>query len=127
MEYKSMKKLILILSPFIILAGCNKMSENNIVKDINHHEFKLVSNHKITIGFDNSSVFGSAGVNRYMGSYTIKDNKISFSQMGTTMMMGLLEDMDNETAYLKSLSDNLSISYENNILTIGDNKFILVK
>ena len=43
------------------------------------------------------------------------------------MMMGLLEDMDNETAYLKSLSDNLSISYENNILTIGDNKFILVK
>lgn len=67
MEYESMKKLILILSPFIILAGCNKMSENHIVKDINHHEFKLVSNHKITIGFDNSSVFGSAGVNRYMG------------------------------------------------------------
>lgn len=122
-----MKKLVLILLSLLILAGCNKMAENNIINNINHHEFKLESNNKITIGFDNSSVYGSAGVNRYMGSYTIKDNKITFGQMGTTMMMGLPEDMDNETAYLKSLSDNVSISYENNVLTIGDNKFILVK
>lgn len=101
--------------------------ESNISKSINNHEFKLEDNHKITIGFDNGSVFGSAGVNRYMGGYTIKDNKISFTQMGTTMMMGLPEDMDNETAYLKFLQDNLSISYDNSTLTIGDKRFILVK
>lgn len=101
--------------------------ESNISKSINNHEFKLEDNHKITIGFDNGSVHGSAGVNRYMGGYTIKDNKISFTQMGTTMMMGLPEDMDNETAYLKFLQDNLSIAYDNSTLTIGDKRFILVK
>lgn len=104
------------------------MSEDsNISSSINNHEFKLEDNHKITIGFDNGSVYGSAGVNRYMGSYTIQDGKITFTQMGTTMMMGLPEDMDNETVYLKFLKDNLSITYDNSTLIIGGKRFILAK
>ncbi len=118
-----MKKYILILAPFIIFAGCN-INSNKVNKLINNKEFYLESNSKITIGFDNGSVYGSGGVNRYVGGYTIKKNKISFTQLGTTMMMGLPEDMDNESQYLKSLKDNMTITYEDNILTIGDNRFI---
>ena len=47
--------------------------------------------------------------------------------MGTTMMMGLPEDMDNETVYLKFLKDNLSITYDNSTLIIGGKRFILAK
>lgn len=85
---------------------------------LNKKEYKLASNSRITIGFDNGSVFGSSGVNRYIGSYSIKDGKITFGNLGSTMMMGLPEDMDNETKYLKSLKESLAIKFdkENNLI-----------
>ena len=79
---------------------------------INKKEYKLADNPKITIGFDNGSVFGSSGVNRYIGSYTIKNGSISFGNFGSTMMMGQKEDMDNETKYLKSLQESLPVKID---------------
>lgn len=118
-----MKKLILFtvfLSFFIY--GCKVGSVEEL---INKKEYKLADNPKITIGFDNGSVFGSSGVNRYIGSYTIKNGSISFGNFGSTMMMGQKEDMDNETKYLKSLQESLpvKIDKENNLI-IGDYLFI---
>lgn len=118
-----MKTLILsvvLLSFFII--GCKA---DNMEELLNKQEYKLADNPKITIGFDNGSVFGSSGVNRYIGSYTIKDGSITFGNMGLTMMMGSEEDMDNETKYLTSLKENLIIKFDNNNnLIIGKYLFI---
>lgn len=118
-----MKTLILsvvLLSFFII--GCKA---DNMEELLNKQEYKLADNPKITIGFDNGSVFGSSGVNRYIGSYTIKDGSITFGNMGSTMMMGSEEDMDNETKYLTSLKENLIIKFDNNNnLIIGKYLFI---
>lgn len=118
-----MKKLIfssVLLSLFLL--GCKA---GNMEEMLNKKEYKLASNPKITIGFDNGSVFGSSGVNRYIGSYTIKDGSITFSNLGTTMMMGPQEDMDNETKYLAGLKESLAVKFdkENNLI-IGRYLFI---
>ncbi|MDE7314801.1 MAG: META domain-containing protein [Mucispirillum sp.] len=118
-----MKKIILsaVLLSFFIL-GCKA---DNMEELLNKQEYKLAANPKITIGFDNGSVFGSSGVNRYTGSYTIKDGSITFGNMGSTMMMGSEEDMDNETKYLNSLKENMIIKFDNNNnLIIGKYLFI---
>lgn len=118
-----MKKLIfssVLLSLFLL--GCKA---GNMEEMFNKKEYKLASNPKITIGFDNGSVFGSSGVNRYIGSYTIKDGSITFSNLGSTMMMGTQEDMDNETKYLAGLKESLAVKFdkENNLI-IGRYLFI---
>lgn len=118
-----MKKLIfssVLLSLFLL--GCKA---GNMEEMLNKKEYKLASNPKITIGFDNGSVFGSSGVNRYIGSYTIKDGSIIFSNLGSTMMMGPQEDMDNETKYLAGLKESLAVKFdkENNLI-IGRYLFI---
>lgn len=118
-----MKKLIfssVLLSLFLLGCKAGKMEEM-----LNKKEYKLASNPKITIGFDNGSVFGSSGVNRYIGSYTIKDGSITFSNLGSTMMMGPQEDMDNETKYLAGLKESLAVKFdkENNLI-IGRYLFI---
>ena len=118
-----MKKLIfssVLLSLFLL--GCKAV---NMEEMLNKKEYKLASNPKITIGFDNGSVFGSSGVNRYIGSYTIKDGSITFSNLGSTMMMGPQEDMDNETKYLAGLKESLAVKFdkENNLI-IGRYLFI---
>lgn len=118
-----MKKIILsavLLS--LVLAVCRA---GNMEILLDKKEYKLAANPKITIGFDNGSVFGSSGVNRYIGSYKIKDGSITFSNLGSTMMMGPQEDMDNETKYLSSLKESLVIRFdkENNLI-IGEYLFI---
>lgn len=118
-----MKKIILsavLLS--LVLAGCRA---GNMETLLDKKKYKLAANPKITIGFDNGSVFGSSGVNRYIGSYKIKNGSITFSNLGSTMMMGPQEDMDNETKYLSSLKESLVIRFdkENNLI-IGEYLFI---
>lgn len=117
-----MKRIILPITLLFFLSGCMMGSMEKI---INKKEYKLSTNHKITIGFDNGSVFGSSGVNRYIGSYSIKDGNISFGHFGMTMMMGPVEDMDNETKYLQGLQGELPVKIdEDNRLVIGDYIFI---
>lgn len=118
-----MKKLILsVVLLSIFLTGCKA---GNMEELLNKKEYKLAANPKITIGFDNGSVFGSSGVNRYLGSYKIKDGSITFGNLGSTMMMGPQEDMDNETKFLASLKESLVIKFdkENNLI-IGEYLFI---
>ena len=114
-----MKKLILsavLLSLFIF--GCKA---GNMEEVINKKEYRLATNPKITIGFDN----GSIGVNSYTGSYSIKNGSITFVNMCSTMMMGLEEDMDNETKYLSSLKESLPVKLDkDNNLLIGEYLFI---
>lgn len=49
-------------------------------------------------------VSGSGGCNRLTGSYALKDDHLTFSQMVTTMM-SCVEGMDTEKAFLKALTE----------------------
>jgi heat shock protein HslJ/uncharacterized lipoprotein NlpE involved in copper resistance len=53
---------------------------------------------------DTHRVSGSAGCNRLTGSYELKDDHLTFSQMVTTMM-ACAEGMDTEKAFLKALTE----------------------
>lgn len=64
-------------------------------------------------------VAGSTGCNRFMGSYTIKGQQLSFSQMATTMM-ACSQGMDTEQAYLDALSKVASWKIDGNSLELLD-------
>jgi heat shock protein HslJ len=69
------------------------------------------------------NVGGSAGCNRYSGTYTVSGNKITFSSpLATTMMMCEQALMDQETAYLKSLEEaqTFAVNGDQLTLTAGD-------
>lgn len=120
-----MKKYILLVIILVLsIYGCKS---ENMEKVIDNNTYKLSTNEKITIGFDNGSIHGSGGVNRYLGNYEIKDGIISFSNLGSTMMLGEPEDMDNESRFLKRLEDNMTIKKSGENILIDDMEFILIK
>ena len=74
----------------------------------------------VTLEFsDDDRVSGSAGCNRFGGSYEFDENTIGFSQLFSTMMM-CMEDgiMEQEAAYLAALEAASSFAIEGNRLTI---------
>ncbi len=128
-----MKKIIfmtVVLS--LVLISCksgNKVmdSDKNIQDYINHKEYILLSNDNISIGFDNNSVYGSAGVNSYMGTYAIKQGVITFGKLGATMMLGSEEEMKKESEFLAYLETAKEIKINGDSLKIGDMEFIIKK
>jgi heat shock protein HslJ len=68
-------------------------------------------------------VSGSAGCNRYSGTYTVSGNSITFSSpMASTMMMCEQAVMDQESAYLKALGEakTYAVNGDQLTLTAGD-------
>ena len=120
------KTLLLLLSSLLLLSCSQKNNENtNIFEALNGNEYYLTSNPKITIGFENSNVYGSAGINRYFTSFSISNNQIILStNIGATLMAGNEEDMKNEQEFLNDLGKANSVSLDNDKLTIktSDNK-----
>ncbi len=102
-------------------------SDNNIVDIINNKQYKSADNKKITIMFSNGFVSGNSGINRYIGSYSIKNNKIVITGFGSTMMAGSEKDMQLEQEYLKFLKGSHNIKISNDKLFIGKQEFYLIK
>jgi len=66
----------------------------------------LIEDTRITLGFGEGSLEGSAGCNTYGGSYTVTDDSLRLSDLYWTEM-GCLEPegiLDQETAYLNALN-----------------------
>jgi len=65
-------------------------------------------------------VSGSAGCNRYTGTYTTSGNSITFSSpMATTMMMCDAPVMEQESAYLKALGEAKTYAVKDDQLTLA--------
>jgi len=74
-------------------------------------------------------VSGSAGCNRYSGTYTVSGGNITFSSpMASTMMMCEQGVMDQESAYLKALGEAKTFAVKGDQLTIsgGDGAQLVV-
>jgi heat shock protein HslJ len=71
---------------------------------------------------------GSAGCNRYSGTYTVSGNSITFSSpMASTMMMCDAAVMEQENAYLKALGEAKTFEVKSDQLTLtGANNTSLV-
>ncbi|MBQ9731747.1 MAG: META domain-containing protein [Alphaproteobacteria bacterium] len=61
---------------------------------------------EVSLGFggQENRFFGQAPVNRYFGFYDVTNNKLTLTDMGTTMMMGPENLMELEQQYLKDLA-----------------------
>jgi len=75
-----------------------------------------------TAQFENGTVSGSAGCNRYNAPYTVDGNKIQIGLGITTMMMCPPPIMDQEAAYLAAIQASASYKIAGDQLTIANAK-----
>jgi len=67
-----------------------------------------------------ATVSGSAGCNRYSGSYTWTGDQLSFSPLATTKMACADDVMAQESAFLASMEQVASLAIEGSQLTLAD-------
>ena len=76
---------------------------------------------EVTAAFTaDATVSGSAGCNRYSGSYTWTDDQLSFSALASTKMACADDIMAQESAFLASMGDVASFAIEGSQLTLSD-------
>lgn len=84
----------------------------------------------VTLEFgDDGRVSGSAGCNRFGGSYTVDGDALSFSQLFSTRMLCPQDEiMDQEIAFMSALEAATSFAIEGNQLTItyGDGQQLIL-
>ena len=75
---------------------------------------------EITLIFqsDEETLGGNAGVNHYSASYRINGNEIEISNIIQTLIMGPVDLMEQESAYLSALRTAESFRVEGNVLEI---------
>jgi heat shock protein HslJ len=78
-----------------------------------------------TLSFEDESVNGTTGCNSYFGSYTLDGTNLSIGQVGQTEMF-CEERMEQEQSYLQMLMSAVSLTLENETLTIHTSEGDLV-
>ena len=95
-----MKRLILFLMLFCLTA-CRQ--EPNLTDQT--YEMITPSGLVVSLRFDpNENRYFGKAVNHYFGTYQLSDKSLSFGATGSTMMMGLPDQMADEAAYFDQLS-----------------------
>jgi len=116
-----MKKILLVLalSGFIISCSANKPMEVKsdsvnievIQKELIGTTWKLskyssdgnlkdvTETSKADLTFEDGKFYGDGSVNRYFGSYTLNNNELSMGRIGSTMMAGPEDAMQQEYAF----------------------------
>ena len=125
-----MKRIIIFLTIFtgvIILAACASSASDLTSKVWALTELNgapLPAGVGISAQFtSDGKVSGSAGCNRYTGTYTLSGNSITFSSMATTMMMCDESVMAQESAYLSALGEAKTYTVKGDQLTlVGSDK-----
>jgi heat shock protein HslJ len=80
---------------------------------------ETATNGRATIEFtDDGRVFGSASLNRFMGSYEATDDSVTIGQLATTLMAGPPDMMAQEQRYLAALSGTLRVEVGDSALEL---------
>jgi heat shock protein HslJ len=100
---------ILLLLTGILFSACTPPAKNEPPKLDNTSWYALnigdltpAQDKSSTLYFGKDGISGSTGCNRYFGSHTLEGEKITFSQIGSTMMF-CEETAQQETAFLNAL------------------------
>ena len=75
---------------------------------------------------DDGTVTGTSGCNGFGGSYTVEDDKITFSEITSTLMACDDPRMAQEGAVHQVLTDTATFKIEGNTLTLTNNDVVLV-
>jgi len=112
----------------MFLFGCEKGISGQIKGNLYLLD-NAPENMEISLGFDKDEPkFYGQAVNNYFGSYSLNDNKIKFSMVGSTMMAAPEPMMKAENEYFNSLGEMTNIRLENGRLILsGDNKELVFR
>ncbi len=133
-----MKKIIvktIILSIVISFVSCNasknkktknqKMFATNYIVEKLESKKELTTKPTILFDLEKNKISGFAGCNQYNGSFTKKDNTITFSGITATKMY--CQNISIEKDFLKALSNTASYKIsENKLVFLDKNDTILV-
>ena len=126
-----MKKTAILLGMVFFMFGGRSLKSNSgemkkeeSISSLYSKEYTL-ENSDITINFEKDRLYGFSGVNRYMGNYTVDKDNIKIENLGSTMMLGESQKMEEETKYLKDLSEVNKFIIEGNKLILTDGKVTL--
>ena len=75
---------------------------------------------------EDGSVSGNSGCNSFGGTYTIKGDQVTFSQLISTLMACGDPVMEQEGAIYQVLTDTASFKIEGNTLTLTKDDIVLV-
>jgi heat shock protein HslJ len=75
---------------------------------------------------EDGTVIGSSGCNGFGGSYTVEDDKITFSEITSTLMACDDPRMEQEDVVHQVLTDTVSFKIEGNTLMLTNNDMVLV-
>lgn len=121
-----MKKLLFTFIAILFLNACSK--ETSV--SLQGKTFILKNTTPdITLSFDSKELrFYGKAVNNYFGTYTAKDGKITLNLVGSTMMSGPENEMEQEQTYFKNLTKIKTYTLKHKILQLkGDNVTLTYK
>ncbi|MBO1520094.1 META domain-containing protein [Oceanisphaera pacifica] len=122
-------KLALVVSSALLLSACSS-GLNVVESDLKHHHWNLVAidgaqiddniKSDLEIG-EHFSINGLAGCNRFFGSATLKQNRISADPLASTKMACSPAAQAVETAVLHTLGTGAEVDNQGQTLQlIGD-------
>jgi heat shock protein HslJ len=133
---KRMKKLVYVLLALLVLAACSGQNTASI-----EGSWKLVSygdpanptaaapEVETSIELKDGQVTGNVGCNGFGGKYEVDGNKITFSEMMSTLMFCEGPVGDQETSTLNVLHETAAFVLDGDSLTItsqGGNAFVVL-
>ena len=69
---------------------------------------------------DDGQVFGTGGINRFRGTYTVAGDRLTFGPLATTQMAGIPEHVAREGAILELLSGAPTVQVDGDALVLVD-------
>ncbi|CAN5278443.1 hypothetical protein BH11ACT1_BH11ACT1_25590 [soil metagenome] len=69
---------------------------------------------------DDGQVFGTGGINRFRGTYTVDGDRLTFGPLATTQMAGIADHVARERAVLELLSSAPSVQVDGDVLVLVD-------
>ena len=125
-----MKKIFILIGIFsMFLVNCFILSAAQTV-NLNGSSWQLSRirqngvnleiprNTKITVSFSGNKISGFSGINRYNGTYRVRNNTTLSTDISTTLMGGSEELMNFEMAFLDILQSSPKINYNKGTLTL---------
>lgn len=130
-----MKYIITLL--LITMASCQSASNKDISKSIvgkwtitNINSKKTLEKAPPFIEFkSDGKISGFNGCNNFFGGYTVKENKVSFTQFGSTKMFCQQEANNFEQGFNKTISlmDKIEVNDDQLTITSKENETIKAK
>lgn len=132
-----MKIFSLILVAILSVKSCGDTSNLNTANaEKLVGEFRIVALDQnidlpetLTLKFDKDTktVSGFTGCNNFFGSFSLENNNLSFSKMGSTRKMCFGDANKIEAKTLELLSKINTFSFKDNVLILKENENILIK